>query len=208
MHLEMQFVDMNTCEPVSAIMADIWHCNTTGFYSGIDVSEGEGGLNTTFLRGVQASDVEGVAAFDTLFPGHYAGRITHLHVVAQTNVTLLPNNTYTGGTTLHVGQLYFEDTLISAVEATTPYNENTIAYTTWELDGWMLEEATTDYDPFVDYVQLSENLEDGLLAWITIAVDLGSDHSSNLTAAAHYYGTGGVAVSGSSKGLPPSNPNA
>ena len=128
--------------------------------------------------------------------------------MVQTNATYQPNNTYTGGNTLHVGQVYFEDALGEAVEATDPYNTNTTAFTTWEVDGWMLEEATTDSDPFVEYVQLSDDLEDGLLAWITVALDLSSDHSSNLTAAAHYYGTGGVAVEGSSKGLPPSNPNA
>ena len=160
------------------------------------------------MRGVQITDDEGVTSFDTIFPGHYASRVTHLHVVVESNYTLQPNNTYTGGTTLHVGQLYFEDALVEQIEATSPYNTNTIAFTTWEVDGWMLEEATTDYDPFVEYVQLSEDLEDGLLAWITIAVDLSSDHSTNLTAHAHYYETGGVTVEGSSKGLPPSNPNA
>lgn len=207
-HIEIQFVDMNTCEPVTEVLADVWHCNSTGFYSGIDTSEGEGGLNTTFLRGVQIADADGVASFDTLFPGHYDGRVTHFHLVVQDDYTLQPNNTYTGGNTLHIGQLYFDDTLVKAVEATEPYTQNTIAYTTWEVDGWMLEEATAEYDPFVEYVQLSEDIEDGLLAWITVALDLSSDHSSNLTAAAHYYETGGVAVSGSSKGLPPSNPNA
>ena len=102
--------------------------------------------------------------------------------------------------------MYFEDALVEAVEATGPYNTNTIAFATWEENGWILEEATTDYDPFVEYVQLSEKLEDGLLAWIT--ANLSSDHSANLTAAAHYCNTGGVAVSGSSKGLPTPNPNA
>jgi hypothetical protein len=208
MHIELQFVDQNTCQPIPELLADVWHCNATGFYSGISTSEGEGGLNTTFLRGIQVSDSEGVTAFDTLFPGHYDGRITHFHLVVRTNATLQENNTYTGGTTLHVGQVYFEDALVEAVEATDPYNTNTIEYTSWENDGWELEEATTDYDPFVEYVQLSDDLQDGLLAWITVAVDLSSDHSLNLTAAAHLYSTGGVAVNGSSKGLPPSNPNA
>lgn len=204
----MQFLDMNTCEPISDIVADIWHCNSTGVYSGIDTSDGEGGLNSTFLRGVQITDAEGVTAFDTLFPGHYDDRVTHLHLVVQEDYTIQPNNTYTGGTTLHIGQLYFDDTLVQAVEATEPYNTNTIEFTTWYYDGWMLEEATEDYDPFVEYVQLGDDLSDGLLAWITVALDPNSDHSANLTAAAHYYADGGVAVNGSSKGDPPSNPNA
>ncbi|ETS80055.1 hypothetical protein PFICI_07584 [Pestalotiopsis fici W106-1] len=207
MHIDIQFVDMNTCGPVADIAADVWHCNSTGVYSGVD-SDGEGGLNSTFLRGVQFSDEDGVSAFDTLFPGHYDDRITHFHLVAQHNYTVQPNDTYTGGTTLHVGQIYFEDALVDAVEATYPYNTNTIEFTSWELDGWMLEEATSDYDPYVEYVQLGSDLSDGLLAWITVAVDLSSDHTANLTAAASYYEGGGVAHNGSDKGLPPSNPNA
>ncbi|CAN8103307.1 unnamed protein product [Discula destructiva] len=209
MHIEMQFLDMNTCEPATELLADIWHCNSTGVYSGIDTSEAEGGLNSTFLRGVQFADAEeGVVTFDTLFPGHYDDRVTHLHVVVQDNVTVQPNNTYTGGTALHIGQLYFDDALVKAIEATYPYSTNTINYTSWEADGWMLEEATTDYDPFVEYVQLTEDLEDGLLAWITIALDRSSNRDANLTAHAHLYDTGGVTVENSSKGLPPSNPNA
>ncbi|KAK6071016.1 hypothetical protein SCUP234_09926 [Seiridium cupressi] len=209
MHIDIQFLDMNTCTGAAALAADVWHCNSTGSYAGINAT-GEGGLDTTFLRGVQLSDDSGVVAFDTIFPGHYDSRVTHFHLLVQSNITALPNDTYTGGTTLHIGQLYFDDTLVKAVEATDPYTTNTIAYTTWEIDGWMLEEATTAYDPFVEYVQLGENLEDGLLAWITVALDLSSDHSANVTnsAAAHYYEGGGVGVVNSDKGLPPSNPNA
>lgn len=94
------------------------------------------------------------------------------------------------------------------MEATAPYNTNTIAYTSLELDGWELEEATSDYDPFVEYVQLTDNIEDGVMGWITIALDMSSDHSANRTAAAFLYAEGGVTNPGASKGLPPSNPNA
>ncbi|KAI0126145.1 Intradiol ring-cleavage dioxygenase [Xylariales sp. AK1849] len=207
LHLDIQFVDMNTCEAVPLIAADVWHCNSTGVYSGVD-SDGEGGLNTTFMRGVQFSDEDGVSQFDTMFPGHYASRMTHIHLVAHSNYTTESNDTITGGTTLHIGQLYFDDTLVQAVELTSPYNTNTINFTSWEIDGWALEEATADYDPYLEYVQLGSDLEDGLLAWITVAVDLTSDHSANLTAAAHYYKDGGVTDGSGGEGLPPSNPNA
>lgn len=62
MHIEMQFVDVNTCLPVSDLAADVWHCNSTGTYSGV---EAEDTLDDTFLRGVQFSDEDGVAAFDS-----------------------------------------------------------------------------------------------------------------------------------------------
>ena len=48
------------------MLVDLWHANATGYYSG--VTDGAG-LNTTFLRGVQLSDKDGVANFETLFPG-------------------------------------------------------------------------------------------------------------------------------------------
>jgi protocatechuate 3,4-dioxygenase beta subunit len=36
-------------------------------------------LKGTTLRGVQPTDSHGVASFDSLFPGHYEGRATHIH---------------------------------------------------------------------------------------------------------------------------------
>lgn len=80
------------------MLVDVWHANATGVYSG--VVDGAG-LNTTFLRGVQISDIEGVANFDTLFPGHYLGRVNHIHVTTNRGGKLLDNGTYTGGTVNH-----------------------------------------------------------------------------------------------------------
>lgn len=76
----------------------VWHANSTGVYSG--VVDGAG-LNTTFLRGVQISDDEGVADFETVFPGHYEGRVNHIHVTTNRGGKLLENGTYTGGTVNH-----------------------------------------------------------------------------------------------------------
>lgn len=36
-------------------------------------------LQGTTLRGVQPTDENGIASFDSLFPGHYEGRATHIH---------------------------------------------------------------------------------------------------------------------------------
>ena len=71
LHLEIQFVDVTTCKPTPApLFIDIWQCNAAGVYSGVSAG-GQGGLKTTFLRGVQPTDGDGVVEFDTLFPGHY-----------------------------------------------------------------------------------------------------------------------------------------
>jgi protocatechuate 3,4-dioxygenase beta subunit len=77
--LDIQIIDVNTCEPVPEAFLEIWHCNSTGVYSGV-VANGNGNMNdtsnldNTFLRGIQQSDEDGVVTFETLFPGHYTGR--------------------------------------------------------------------------------------------------------------------------------------
>lgn len=73
--LDIQIIDVNTCEPVPKAYLEIWHCNSTGVYSGVSAS-GNGNsddstnLNSTFMRGVQPSDDVGVVTFNTLVPGH------------------------------------------------------------------------------------------------------------------------------------------
>lgn len=82
--LDLQLIDVNTCEPLQNIYTDIWHCNATGVYSGV-VADGNGNSNdesnsnTTFLRGIQSSGSDGVVQFESIFPGHYAGRAVHIH---------------------------------------------------------------------------------------------------------------------------------
>lgn len=73
--LDVQIIDVNTCEPVPQAYLEIWSCNSTGVYSGVNAN-GNGNtndttnLNATFMRGVQKSDNDGVVIFDTLVPGH------------------------------------------------------------------------------------------------------------------------------------------
>lgn len=77
--LDIQVIDIETCEPVPKVYLEAWHCNSTGVYSGV-VANGNGNsadtanLDATFLRGINLSDDDGVVTFDTVFPGHYTGR--------------------------------------------------------------------------------------------------------------------------------------
>lgn len=191
MHLEMQFIDTNTCEPVPQLLIDIWSCNATGVYSGIDASEGEGGLNSTYLRGLQRTSADGVAQFDTIVPGHYDGRATHEHVVAHVNASLLSNGSYSGGVVAHIGQIFFDPDLRAAVEATYPYNTNTVEALSNDDDMWAPTQADNNYDPFPEYVYLSEDITDGILAWISIGVDTTANRSANVSVAAYYAADGG-----------------
>lgn len=139
------------------------------------------GWNSTYLRGIQQTDRDGVATFETIFPGHYEGRATHTHLLAHLNATLLPNKTLEVGTgsVAHIGQLFWNEVLRSAVEETYPYNTNTQNVTTNAEDMWSVEQADSAYDPFPEYLYLGENLDDGLFAWIQIGINATADYTNN-----------------------------
>ncbi|KAI1816866.1 Intradiol ring-cleavage dioxygenase [Poronia punctata] len=183
MHLELQFIDVETCEPAT-LLVDTWACDALGVYSGVS-AEGEGGLDTTYLRGAQPTDQDGVVSFDTIFPGHYQGRATHQHLIAHVGAETLPNGTYTGGHVAHLSQLFFDQALRDAVEATAPYNTNTIPLTSNLADLFTSYAATAKYDPFPNYLTLGDSLEDGLFVW----AELGLNTSSNWDYYAPYTAT-------------------
>jgi protocatechuate 3,4-dioxygenase beta subunit len=72
--VKLKLVNANgLCTPVSGYVY-IWHCDKDGNYSGYSTEVGK-----TYCRGVQYTDTNGVATFTTIYPGWYAGRITHIH---------------------------------------------------------------------------------------------------------------------------------
>ncbi|KAI0160445.1 Intradiol ring-cleavage dioxygenase [Xylariaceae sp. FL1272] len=174
MHLEIQFIDVNTCKPATQLLIDTWSCNATGAYSGVSAA-GEGGLGTTYLRGAQPTDADGVVSFDTIFPGHYAGRATHQHLIAHVGATTLDNGTYTGGRVAHLSQLFFDQTLRDSIEATAPYNTNRIAKTTNLGDGFTSYASKATYDPFPNYIMLGNGFENGLFVWAELALNTSSN---------------------------------
>lgn len=188
-------------EPVPDVFLDFWHCNSTGVYSGVIAngngnSNDESNLDTTFLRGLRKSDSLGVTSVHTLFPGHYTGRATHIHVLSHpANETTVNknNNTISGlytSNSSHVGQIFFDQDLISRVEETESYTPNEQELTTNAEDGILLQELNDNIDPFVEYVLLGEDVSDGIFAWISLVID--SSESTSVTAAAYYTEEGGV----------------
>jgi protocatechuate 3,4-dioxygenase beta subunit len=178
-YMHAQFIDISTCEPIPELYWDVWNCNSTGVYSGVqDSSNGNGddasNLDNTALRGLQKTDEDGVASFRSIFPGHYSGRATHIHVVGHVNASLLSNGTITGGSVSHVGQLFYDQDLITEVEATYPYNTSTVDITLNSADRvFGLETEDSLSDPVFNYVYLNDDAgaEGGIFSWVTVGVD-------------------------------------
>ncbi|KAI9713191.1 MAG: hypothetical protein M1820_001176 [Bogoriella megaspora] len=212
LRLDVQIIDVETCEPISGVMLEAWHCNATGVYGGI-VASGNGNsddatnINRTSLRGLQQSKDDGALTFDTIVPGHYVGRTNHMHVLAHLNATVLPNDTITGGTISHVGQLFFDQDLLEEVETTSPYSTNTQDVTTNAEDSIFQQEAT-GFDPVVEYVLLGDTVDDGLLGWVSFGINITANYSVN--PAATLTSEGGVAdnSTGSGAGGPGGPPSS
>ncbi|KAM7194154.1 Intradiol ring-cleavage dioxygenase [Naviculisporaceae sp. PSN 640] len=205
--VDIQVIDMDTCEPIPNIYLEIWHCNSTGVYGGV-VAQGNGNgaadpanLNNTMLRGAQKTDKDGAVQFHTLFPGHYIGRTTHIHVAVHLNATAQPNGTLHDLTAAHVGQIYFDQELIDAVEKTSPYTENTQVLTTNAQD-FLLQQAAATSDPFLEWVYLGEKgeLAEGLLSWISFGINV--TLAREMYAASTLTENGGVANPAPGGGFP------
>jgi protocatechuate 3,4-dioxygenase beta subunit len=105
--LRARVVDASTCRAVRGAAVDIWHADASGIYSGF----GAGAASRTFMRGIQRTNVNGLAIFRTVYPGWYPGRTVHIHV-----------KVHIGGNVVHTGQLYFPDSLTDAVYRRAPYS--------------------------------------------------------------------------------------
>ena len=68
---------------------------------------------TNFLRGAQRTNANGVATFQTIYPGWYPGRAVHIHV-----------KVHVGGAVVHTGQLFFPAAITNAVYKTAPYKSH------------------------------------------------------------------------------------
>ena len=69
-----------SCAPAANASVEIWHCDAAGSYS-----EYGNVSSSTWLRGIQPVDANGVARFTTIYPGWYAGRATHIHIEVFVN---------------------------------------------------------------------------------------------------------------------------
>jgi protocatechuate 3,4-dioxygenase beta subunit len=112
--LSFQVVYADTCEPVPDATVDIWHTNAAGIYSAFAKGSmcnptDEEAAAAKFFRGVQPTDANGRADFDTVFPGWYQGRTVHIHFTVRV-----------AGKDYVTSQLFFDDALTDAIMAAHP----------------------------------------------------------------------------------------
>lgn len=124
----------------------------------------------------------------------------------SSNATVNANGTISSNSTFahHVGQLFFDQDLISTVESTYPYRSNTQTITLNSEDDILATEANSS-DPFMKYVLLGDSVSDGILAWISIGVNMSASAIYDVSPAATLTENGGVANSNNMMGGPGGN---
>lgn len=65
----------DACKPMAGAAVYVWHCDREGGYSMYSSTI----RHENYLRGVAATDANGVVEFTSIFPGCYAGRWPHIH---------------------------------------------------------------------------------------------------------------------------------
>jgi protocatechuate 3,4-dioxygenase beta subunit len=103
LRFKLTVIEVATSQPLTNARVDIWHCDAQGIYSAYPGQGDNHRIDTSndrFLRGSQMTDGSGSAAFDTIYPGWYDGRATHIHF-----------KIYLGDRNVLTGQAFFPDAL-------------------------------------------------------------------------------------------------
>ncbi len=104
----------NSCAAMQNVQIDIWHCSATGLYS---AESSEGTSTKTWLRGYQLTDANGMVQFQTIIPGWYQGRTTHIHLRLRSTY----DSSSSGGT--NTMQLFFDQSLVDTLyTSVSPYS--------------------------------------------------------------------------------------
>jgi protocatechuate 3,4-dioxygenase beta subunit len=163
--LRIRVIDHVKCEPVANAACDIWQCNAYGVYSD---EESESTVGEEYLRGIQFTDSGGYAELKTIYPGHYQGRATHIHVKVHIGGKRTKKS-YSGGHVCHTGQMLFSETVTDSVYATAPYSASTVARVPNYQDRVFSEQGGKRSMP-----KLAGDVSSGITAKIALGVDPGS----------------------------------
>jgi protocatechuate 3,4-dioxygenase beta subunit len=122
----------------------------------------------TFLRGVQITDKNGMAEFETVYPGWYAGRTIHIHAKIHLGGAAADTK-YSGGHVAHTGQFFFPEDVTEAIAKLDPYTTHKAYRTLNEQDGIYRQAHGAGGMLALDRGEKS--LAAGMIGTVTIAVD-------------------------------------
>ena len=133
-----------------------------------------------FYVGIQLTNASGVATFDTIYPGWYVGRATHMHIKVHLGGTYISSSSYySGATYVHTGQLFFNDSLSDLVNQQSPYNTKTTSGSRLQNSADNIYQSGGSYTLMnVQYVNSAKGVSGGLIPSVTLGVTSSSSTST------------------------------
>ncbi|OZC50971.1 3,4-dioxygenase subunit beta [Rhodococcus sp. WWJCD1] len=142
----------NDNRPFEGAAVYVWQCDADGQYS----MYSEGVEDETYLRGIQAAGADGTVTFETIVPGCYSGRWTHMHFEVYPDAASATN----ADNAIATSQVAFPQDMLDAIYQLDTYpnsaknlaqlgsldNDNVFG------DGYDLEMGTFSGDPTSGYV--------------------------------------------------------
>ncbi|KAF8168998.1 Intradiol ring-cleavage dioxygenase [Mycena galopus ATCC 62051] len=141
-----------TCEPLPNVMVELWGPNAVGEYG------------NNFLRGAIETASNGIAEFQTIFPGYTTGAANHLNILVHTTSA-------ESSTTAHVGQLFFTDQWTNVIGMYTNYNENTNSRMLNAADPSYVAANKNGFNSIVDIEDINDDWPEGIVGYITVGVN-------------------------------------
>lgn len=126
----------------------------------------------TIIIGQQVTNAQGVATFNTVYPGWYSGRATHVHIKVHIGASLtnIGNAIYAkGGHVSHTGQMFFDDQVTDTIAQVAPYTQHIIQRVRNNQDG--LYNESNGATMTVAIKLLGSNVSSGTTGAITVGVD-------------------------------------
>ncbi|MES2347259.1 MAG: intradiol ring-cleavage dioxygenase [Pseudomonadota bacterium] len=157
--IKLQIVNANgSCAALSGYAVYLWHCDRDGNYS----LYSSGVTSENYLRGVQASDTSGNVTFQTIFPGCYSGRMTHVHF--EVYPTLAKSTS--AANRIKTSQFTFPMATLNEVYATSGYSASVrnLAQISYATDN-VFSDGTT-----LQMGAVTGNVTDGYVVTLTIGV--------------------------------------
>ncbi|KAJ6499822.1 aromatic compound dioxygenase [Mycena vulgaris] len=150
--LDIGVMDTTTCTPLPNVMVELWGPNAVGEYG------------STFLRGAVQSASNGIAEFQTIFPGYTSDAANHLNILVH------PSASESSGT-VHVGQLFFPDSWTKFIGMYTNYNLNTHTRMENAADPAFVAANNNGVNSIVDLESIHDDWPEGIIGYITVGVN-------------------------------------
>lgn len=155
--------------PFEGAAVYVWHCDAAGLYS----MYSEGVEEETYLRGIQVADANGELTFQTIVPGCYSGRWTHIHFEVYPDASSATNVS----NAIATSQLALTADMLSDVYALEAYagsTENLAGVGTSIEDDNIFAEG----DSSLQTLTVSGDAESGYTGTLAVAIDTTTEATS------------------------------